>query len=262
MNILIIGSCSEEFCNLIKQSKYSTRVYTATSYPLDNFPNVDFQSIEDLCEKAKVLHIDVAILMDKSLIKQGVVELFKKNRVNLISPNSKWFNLETSRIIAKQLAYHYSINTPLFLKAPVAFPIVMKTDIPKCSVIVNSIEELVAKKQDLGNEKTFLEEFFQGEVCSILLLWDGKTLLDFEPEDLTEVQSDRLKLFITKLSFLLSDENADFIGFFVSKLIWSKNDWYLLEFKMGIDENLAIKTLNKDIVYLIKSAIYQNLNEL
>lgn len=58
---------------------------------------------------------------------------------------------------------------------------------------------------------------------------------------------------------MLSDEKADFVGFFTSKLLWTKNDWYLLEYKMRLDKNAQIKG---DLLYILNSALYQKLNEI
>ena len=262
MNILLIGNCSENFCKLIKDSKLTTRVYTANKNPLDNIANIEYQTIEELAEKAKVIKIDIAILLDTKLINENITEIFKSKRINLIAVNKKWYNLETSRFFAKQLVNYYSINTPKILKAPTTFPIILKTDFPNITHIASSIEDLIQQKEKFPKEKIFLEEYYDGKIIETLLLWDGKTLLIFEPDNLTEVQRDRLHLYKTKLNFLLSDEKADFLGFFISKLIWYKNDWHFIEFKMGINENLVIAQIKKDLIYLINSAIYQKLHEI
>lgn len=262
MNILIIGCCTEEFCNFIKQSKHVNKIYTASQSPLENIANIDYSNIEELCKKAKALNIDFAILTDKNHIKYGINEIFKKHRINLISANQKWFYLEASRIIAKQLVTHYSINTPAILKTPLNFPVILKTDEPKYNITVNSMQELISQKENLGNLRTFIEEFCDGEVFEILSLWDGKTLLMFPPQNLTEVQEDSLNLYRTNLNNLLYNENANFVGFFISRLIWAKHNWYLQEFKMELNEKLAMENIKKDFVYLITSAIYQKLYEI
>ena len=84
------------------------------------------------------------------------------------------------------------------------------------------MQDLVNKMETLKGEKTFLEEYLEGEIYSLTSLWDGKNLLSFPIENLTEVQHDRLELYKTKLNFMLSDEKADFVGFFTSKLLWTK----------------------------------------
>ena len=139
MNILIIGYCSEKFCDLIKHSKLVNKVYTATSSPLRSVANIDFQDVDELVAKARVLNIDIAILLDKAMIQVGILEVFKRNRINIISVNEKWFNLETSRLFAKHLVNYYSINTPQILKVPTQFPIVIKTDKPKLTHVSTSI---------------------------------------------------------------------------------------------------------------------------
>jgi phosphoribosylamine-glycine ligase len=61
---------------------------------------------------------------------------------------------------------------------------------------------------------------------------------------------------------MLSDEKADFVGFFVSNLIWAKNDWYVLSFQMRLNEDSDLSVFKKDLVYLFNSAIYCKLNEI
>ncbi len=256
MNLLVIGKPQ---ANLFCDSKLLDKIYTANPEPLEDIPNIEFESFEELAQKAKALKIDIAITADKDLIQTGIADVLKKNLVNIIAVNQKWFNLETSRLVAKQLAGYYSINVPDTLKAPLSFPVVLKTDKPKGNFIANSMQDLIAKMEKLQGEKTFLEEYLEGEIYSLTSLWDGKNLLSFPIKNLTEVQQDRLELYKTKLNFMLSDENADFTGFFTSKLIWAKNDWYLLEYKMRLDKNFKTE---KDFIYILNSALYQKLNEI
>lgn len=256
MNLLIIGKLQENlFCN----SKLLDKLYTATFEPLEDIPNIEFESFEDLAYKSRALKIDVAITADKDLIQAGIADVLKKNLVNIIAVNQKWFNLEASRLVAKQLAGYYSINVPETLKAPLSFPVIIKTDKPKGNYIATSMQDLINKMETLRGEKTYLEEYLEGEVFNLTSLWDGKNLLSFPIENLTEVQQDRLELYKTKLNFMLSDEKADFTGFFTSKLLWAKNDWYLLEYKMRLDKNAQIKG---DLLYILNSALYQKLNEI
>ena len=95
----------------------------------------------------------------------------------------------------------------------------------------------------------------------MLSVWDGKNLLSFPMKNLTEVQTDRLDVYNTKLNFMLSDEKADFMGFFITRLLWAKNDWYVLEYIMHIGEKSDLNTIKPDFLYLLNSAIYQKLNE-
>lgn len=261
MNLLIIGKLQKNLLQAICTSNRLGKLYTAALKPLEDIPNIEFETFEELAEKSKALKIDIAITTDKELIYAGIVDVLRKQRINIFAVNKKWFNLESSRLVAKQLAGYYSINIPEVIKAPLCFPIIIKTDKPKGNYIAKSMQDLVEKMENLEGEKTFLEEFLVGEIYDLTSLWDGKNLFSFPIKNLTEVQQDRLELFKTKLNFMLSDEKADFIGFFTSRLIWAKNDWYLLEFKMRLDKNEQIET-DLDFLYLLDSAIYQKLNEI
>lgn len=265
MNILVLGTgvVEQKLINLCLKSKYLDHIYTASSQSLDDIPNIEYKSISELINKSKLLQIDIVFVADKNLIKSGFVEEFKKNLLNVISVNQKWYNLEASRLVAKQLISHYSINTPNIIKAPLTFPIVIKTNQPHCTKIAHSMEELVQIREELSQKTIFLEEYFKGEIYYLLSLWDGKNIANFEPDlGLTEVQKDRLDLYKTKLNIMLSEEKANFIGFFTTKLIWAKNDWHVLEYIMHLNEKSDLSVIKSDFLYLINSTIYQKLNEI
>ena len=265
MNILILGTSKIErnLINLCLKSKYLERIYTASSNPLSGLDNVVYNDYTDLIKKAKKLHIDLILFANKKYIQDGFVELCKKNRLNTVSVNKKWFNLEDSRLVAKKLIHHYSINYPKNIKAPTTFPIVIKSTNSKIEKIAYSMSELVEVKHELSGKSVFLEDYLDCKICHILFLWDGKTILLFDKFlNLTEVQKDRLELYKIKLNFMLSDEKADFIGFFVTKLIWAKNDWYVSDFIMHLDENVDLSIIQGDFLYILNTALYQNLNEI
>ena len=267
MNILVIGTSEKEqiLIKLCQKSKLLDKIFTASQDPLKDIPNIEYKDFIDLAHKANILQIDVAIILNQELIEQDIAEILRKYKINTICTNKKWLNLEKSTLIAKQLANHYKINTPEHILAPVAFPVIIKTDNNHSKKIAYSIQELIKIKENFINERVFLEEYLDGKEYSLISLWDGKNLAHFEmPQNLTEVQLDRLDLYKTKLSFMLSDENPNYIGFIISKLIWAKNDWYLLSYKVTPDEAELEYILNnskKDFVYLINSVIYQKLNE-
>ena len=265
MNILVIGTgiIEQKLINFCKESKYLEHLYTASNNPLVNIPNVEYVDFEELIFKAKALKIDIILLENKAFIQEGIVELLKKNKLNIISVNSKWYNLEKSRIIAKELMNYYEINTPRIIKAPMTFPIVIKTNTSRLSKIVYTMDELVQLRENLGNELYFLEDYLEGFILDLVSLWDGKNILYFpHGKSLSEVQLDRLDFYKTRLTIMFSEEKADFIGFFVTKLIWSKNDWHVLEYKMHLDDTVDLNLQNKDFIYILDNAIYQKLNEI
>lgn len=265
MNILIIGTgeIEQRLINLCQKSKFLDKIFTASNKPLENIPNIEYKNYEDLSIKIKSLYIDVVLLADKSLIEDGIVEFLKKRMINVISTNKKWLNLETSRIIAKQLMNYYSINNPNIIKAPLSFPIVVRENNQNISYIAHTLDELIQLRENLKNNDIFLEDYLDGEVRYLTSLWDGKSLYNLPlSASMTEVQEDRLDLYKTKLTFMLADEKPDFVGFFTTKIIWAKNDWYVLDYIMHLDKNAQIENIPQDFLFIINSAIYQNLNEI
>lgn len=263
MNILIIGNCSKDFIFFIKKSRLLNKIYLAQNLFEDNLPKIEFSSFEELAQKIRSLQIDITIITDKNYIKDGMVDYLKSKFINVISPNKKWFNLENSRLAAKQLLKHYHIATPEILLAPKSFPIVIKTDSPTCNKIIKSMQELINTMAEISGEKNFLEEYQEGEHYSLLTLWDGKSVAYFiEQSSLTEVQKERLDFLKAKLNILFSEESPDFLGFFTIKLIWTKNDWQILDFDMYTDTELIAQNVNMDFLYLLNTVIYQKINEL
>ena len=258
MNILLIGK--PLILEPILKSKLLDKIYTAGFEPIDGIPNIEFENFEDLAHKAKALKIDIALSFDKNLIQAGIADILKKHLINIIAVNQKWFNLESQRLAAKQLMDYYSINNPPVIKAPLAFPIVIKSN--ETTQIANTMQELITLRENLSGKQVFLEDYLKGEIFESLFLWDGKNLLSFPPENFTEVQEDRFKLLETKLNFMLSDEQADFTGFFSVKLIWANNDWYVLDYKMRLTEKPALNNIKTDFLYLLDAAIYQKLHEI
>lgn len=264
MNVLIVGTTEVEFAliELCLKSKFLDRLYIASKEQFKDLPNIEFETIDELIYKAKALQIDLVLTSDLTLIEQGLADISKKNMLNTFVVNPKWLNLETKRLIAKKLMEHYSINTPSVLKVPLSFPVILKTNSPLSTQIAYSMKELVEKREQLYGEDVFLEEYLEGQIFEQLSIWDGANLLSFPIENLTEVQQDRLDLYNTKLNFMLSDEKADFVSFFISRLIWAKNDWYVLEYKMHLSKKSDLLSIKSDLLYILNSAIYQKLNEI
>ena len=262
MNVLIIGIPHKSIIEAIKKSGYLEKLYIAAPQSVENIPNIDFLSFEDLINKAKVLKTDIAITFDKDLIKAGIAEVFQKNKLNLISVNKKWLNLETSRIASKKLLNYYEISNPEIIKAPVAFPVILKTDFPKFTYKADSISDLIEAIEHLGGENIYTEEYLIGNSYEFVHIWDGENIYTLPSEQqLTEIQEEKLKLYSTKLNFMLADEKADFRGFFTSKLMWAKNEWYVLRYKMD-SSDYKFENLKNDFLFILNLIIYRKLNEL
>ena len=262
MNILFIGNCDEYFCELVANSKYCKRFYVAFSSPSQKYANIGFESVKDLAIKAQALEIDVAILFDKDFLSENIIEEFKSYKVNLLTVNKKWLNLQTNPLAAKQLLNHYNIATAKVLKAPVEFPVKLVLEESLQEIVVNSLQDLIAEIKEYQDLRYHLEEVLVGENLAVLSLWDGKNLWYNQLEtQLTEVQKDRLDVLKAKLLFMFTDEKADFVSFFVTNVVWANNDWIVLGFEMGLPKT-QVSISQVDFLYLLNSAIYQKLNEI
>ena len=81
MNILVIGKPYESLIELIRQSKLLDKLFIATDEQVEDIPNIKYYSLENLAEKARALQVDIAFNTDKNLIQEGLVEIFKENRL-------------------------------------------------------------------------------------------------------------------------------------------------------------------------------------
>lgn len=178
-----------------------------------------------------------------------------------------------------------------------SFPVVIKADglcKGKGVVIANNeafaqktIDEFLDGKFGEASKTILLEEFIDGQELSLMSLWDGKNLLDFVPSrdfkklnkspcapntggmgaycpvKLTQEQRTKLNEYKTQLKQALTEEKADFVGFIYSGLIWSKGQWFVLEYnvRLGDPETQAILThLKTDFLTILKSAVNQELD--
>ena len=80
MNILILGTgtIEQKLINICLKSRLLDHLYTASNEPLENIPNIEYNSWEELAQKAKVVQADLILVVDKILIQQGLVDFLKK----------------------------------------------------------------------------------------------------------------------------------------------------------------------------------------
>lgn len=89
----------------------------------------------------------------------------------------------------------------------------------------------------------------------ILAEWGRFVLLK-----LTGLQQQKLDIYLQKLEKALIAEGADFNGFIYSGLIWSREDWYVLEYnvRLGDPECQAILTnLKNDFLDILVTGTEQ-----
>lgn len=151
-----------------------------------------------------------------------------------------------------------------------------------------TIKEFLEGKFGENSKTILIEEFLSGEELSLMSLWDGKNLLHFAPSrdfkklnksesapntggmgaycpvKLSEEQEKKLNVYKNQLKHALISEKVDFVGFIYSGLIWSQNDWHVLEYnvRLGDPETQAIlSNLKTDFLYILKCALEQSLDK-
>ena len=255
-NVLIVGNTDAKSLPMVLKSKYLNKLYTTFEY--QNHTDIRFNTFKELAQKCKALKIDIVLVEDQKLILQGITDVLKNNFVNCIGITAKWTNLILSNKFAEEMTKKYQINVPERFLYPKEFPLMVKAD--GFNKIAYSLEDVIKIRQEIFDfspeiaKSIFLEKYITGEKFTLTSLFDGKTLVTMPTEGLT---SEIINAYNKKLSSMLKNENADFIGYINSSVILANNQLY----NMGFNFNFP-QVSNTDILFLFSSMIYQKLDEL
>ncbi len=208
MKILLIGSGGREHALAWKmaQNKKVTKIYvapgnagTAIEHKCEN---VALHSNNEYVKFAKANKIDLTVVGPEIPLVDGVVDLFKKNKLKIFGPNKKAAQLEGSKVFAKKFMQKHNIPTAKFgsftnpksaikyLKEKCDFPIVIKADglaagkgveiCPDLKSAINCINEFMVKNIfKTAGSKVVIEEFLEGPEASIICITDGNTIYPF-----------------------------------------------------------------------------------
>ncbi|MGB8356747.1 MAG: phosphoribosylamine--glycine ligase [Chthoniobacteraceae bacterium] len=207
MKILVIGSGGREHALVwkLKQSLRVTKIFCAPGNAgigmlASNVP-IPVSDLTGLLKFAKNEKIDVTVVGPDDALAAGIVDLFQQNGLRIFGPARAAARFESSKIFAKEFMQRHGIPTAAsghFSKSEDAhafcqkmkYPVVIKADglaLGKGVVIAESsdmaaktIYRIMEKKQfgDAGSN-IVIEEFLQGQECSIHALVDGKNYLLF-----------------------------------------------------------------------------------
>lgn len=258
LNVLIVGDGNT--VSTFLSSKFLNKLYITSQKDFEGAISINFNTFRELAQKCKALQIDIVIVENEKWILQGIADVLKKNFINVFALSSYWSKILSYNSFTKNLLKKYGIDVPKLLLYPSAFPVVIRAE--GLRHIAYSMDELIGLRQSIDaypqtiSDSTFLEEFIEGEEIELLSLFDGKTLLSFIPPDIDKEQQAMLKEYAKKLQQMLLLENADFMGFLLSKLILSQNNLYSQGFGIGFPKP------DIDFIYLLNAAIYQKLYEI
>ncbi|HWB59364.1 MAG TPA: phosphoribosylamine--glycine ligase, partial [Chthoniobacteraceae bacterium] len=207
MKILVMGSGGREHALVwkLKQSPRATRIYCApgnagTGAIAENVP-VAASDLPGLLKFALAEKIDLTVVGPDDALAAGIVDLFQQNGLRIFGPTRAGARFESSKIFAKEFMQRHGIPTAAsghFSDSAEAhrfcqkmkYPVVIKADglaLGKGVIIAKSAEEAAKTIHRIMDRKQFgdagrsivIEEFLQGQECSIHALVDGKNYLLF-----------------------------------------------------------------------------------
>jgi phosphoribosylamine--glycine ligase len=207
MKILVLGSGGREHALVwkLRQSPRAPALYCApgnagTAQLATNVP-IKVTEQQKLVEFAKQERIDLTVVGPDDALAAGIVDLFQKHGLRIFGPTQSAARLESSKVFAKEFMQRHGIpaaRSGHFSDSSEAqrfcqkskYPLVVKADglaLGKGVIIAQNaweaglaIHEImdVRKFGDAGRS-VVIEEFLEGEECSIHALVDGKNYLLF-----------------------------------------------------------------------------------
>ena len=215
---------------------------------------------------------DLIIFGPEQPICDGLVDEYEAMGINCIGVNKKFSRLESSKLFAKMFMANNGIKCAKLLPVECKdYPQVVKMDglcKGKGVKVVYNFDEKREFTKKFAGSTYFIEEFLDGDEISVMSYFKDNKLINFIPARdfkklsadknspntggmgaycpvyLTDEQSQKLAAYLQKLETALINEGADFNGFIYSGLIWTRNDWYVLEYnvRLGDPETQAILT--------------------
>lgn len=207
MKILVIGSGGREHALVwkLKQSPRATRIFCAPGNAgigaiAENVP-VPASDLAGLLKFALAEKIDITVVGPDDALAAGAVDLFQQSGLRIFGPTRAGARFESSKIFAKEFMQRHGIPTAAsghFSDSAEAhrfcqkmkYPVVIKADglalgkgviiAESADVAAKTIHRIMEMRQfgDAGRS-IVIEEFLQGQECSIHALVDGKNHLLF-----------------------------------------------------------------------------------
>jgi len=201
--VLIVGSGGREHA-ILKALLRSDRPLCMYAYPgnpgleRDGCMIVDkpIENWQDLADWASENEIDLTIVGPEIPLVEGIVDIFKKEGLNIFGPSKAAAQIEGSKAFSKHLMRKYNIPTAAYevfenkddaLKYldEKGAPIVIKVSglaAGKGAVVCDTMEQAMATLDEIFDKKSFgdagsqvvIEEKMTGEEASIFVLTDGK----------------------------------------------------------------------------------------
>jgi phosphoribosylamine--glycine ligase len=210
MKVAVIGGGGREHTIVWKlaQSPKVEKLYAIPGGPgmkdLAECVPLDTTDLEGLAAWAEAHAIDLTVVGPEAPLVAGIVDVFRAHGLTIFGPTAKAAEIEGSKIFSKELMKKYNVPTAFFkvcdsLDEAQAYvkekgaPIVIKADglaAGKGVVVamteqeaLDALEEMMGAKHKFGSagNRVVIEEFMDGEECSLLCFTDGKTIVPMLP---------------------------------------------------------------------------------
>lgn len=207
MKILVIGSGGREHALVwkLKQSPRVTDIYCAPGNAgmcqLATCLPIAASDQASLLQFARDAAIDLTVVGPDDVLAGGLVDLFEASGLRIFGPTKEAAQLESSKVFAKEFMFRHGIPTArsghfsdseeaLKFAASMDCPMVVKADglaLGKGVIIAATHAEAATAIHEIMVERKFgdagrqvvIEEFLEGEECSIHALVDGNSYLLF-----------------------------------------------------------------------------------
>lgn len=205
MNILVIGSGGREHALAwkLRQSPKVDKVWSAPGNGGTHPDNADLPATDHagLIRFAKENRIDLTVVGPDDALAAGMVDDFSAAGLRAFGPVKAAARLESSKIFAKEFMARHGIPTAKFgsfdrvaaaekFLASVEFPVVVKADglalgkgviiCPDHNIASRALREMMRDNRfGEAGRAVVIEEFLEGEECSMHLLIDGAHALLF-----------------------------------------------------------------------------------
>ncbi len=209
MKILVIGSGGREHALVwkIAQSTRVKKIYCAPGNPgtseiAENVP-IQINELDKLIRFGKKKKINLTIVGPEAPLIDGIVDLFKKNNLQIIGPSKKAAQIEGSKVFAKKLMLKYKIPSAdfavfddyTFAQSYITnqkYPLVIKAD-GQCAgkgvAVCKNVHEAQIFLKSLMKDRIFgisankviIEECLVGQEVSFMLASDGMSFVPFLP---------------------------------------------------------------------------------
>ncbi|MCH5337104.1 MAG: phosphoribosylamine--glycine ligase [Campylobacter sp.] len=203
MKIMILGGGAREYsiALALKKSQKDIEFYFMPGNGATKAlgTNLNIKDLNELANFAKEKDIELCIVGSEAFLADGVVDIFKKLKLNIFGPSKAAARLESSKAFMKDFLKKYQIKTAKFLNTKdineaktfiqsLNLPIVVKADglcAGKGVIIAQSYEEALEEAGKMLSGESFgeagkqiiIEEFLEGFELSIFAVCDGENFV-------------------------------------------------------------------------------------